>query len=1204
MHMHHASVLAGLVAVLASSPDARAPATFYVSHSGRDTWSGRLAAPNAARSDGPFATLERARDAARAAKGGGITVTVRGGTYRLSRTFALTEEDSGTAASPVTWRAAPGEVVTLTGAAPVRGWRRGAGGVWTADLKRQGLGDFRFRELFWQGERQTLARFPNLDPKHPVTGGMLYVDEPGQPQRTSFRYAEGAVPFGKWKSWPQAEVVMWPYNCWDHNIVRIADVDTEARQITLRYPVAGKIEVGNRYFVQNVRAAMDAPGEWYSDWRTGQLSFIPPDGRAPRDGDVTVPMLENLVLLSGIPERSIEHVRFQGFHLAGARQDGIVLEGARDCEVVGCTVAQVGGVGINVGFLRNAAKGIGLPSRQGGRASLPRHSGDRALVFSYPCTGCRVVGSDIDSVGGDGIVLGGSGNVADNNTVSRTGIYDRVSAGVTVCGEENRVSHNAIHDVPRDGIFVNGGRNTAEYNDIRNSMLYTADNAAIALRQHDIKLAMQQKGNVLRFNRILDVVGYGSDPHCTHPGDGYASPFCSFGIYLDSFVSGTTVYGNVIARTGGADVFVQFGGGNIVENNIIVEGPAKRVQYDAIVFFGTFMFGEGNQAYRDTEPSNVFRHNVFAYRGPETLLYQVGHWDDPPDWNPRQAVFDDNLIWRGGLPIATNMHRRTICRSLAEWQAKGHDTRSVVADPGFVDAAHDDYRLRPGSPAYGIGFADINADLAKIGPYASADRATWPVRTLALKREAPVVFRFPRTGATIVDGFETTPPGSPPVGMQVSVTPPSVLSTTEAAAHMGRRSLEFTKAPGVGKPWEPHLYCYPRLTEGKVRLSIDVLNRKDALADLYVEFRDWAKELLVGPTFRVDHDGIVYANGRMGAGGQEIGRVPLGEWFTVTMEFALGKARVDDLYTIRILAPGRPDQVATQPYPDKAFTSATWFGISSTGASQSTFYADNLIVGDPASPKGRKAPSAVSIVGPKRAVPATGSRPLAADALAGEWELDDPGYRIADRSGNGLHGAQGGASRATGAFGRALYLPDGGGPASFGDSPLLQFGKGSFSIECWVMPEKLDIASENKRRRVLAKDGYPATYWNVDIWSDGRVMMEMADNARGDGTTTSGGKIAAKCWTHLVVSVDREARSVSYYFDGRLDTRRDLPATFSDRLDVAGASMTTGAWQPFVGLLSDLRIYRRALTAEDAAAHYQAGKARHTSAAFAAEPDE
>ena len=46
-------------------------ATFYVAVDGNDSWSGTLPAPNADKTDGPFATLARARDAVRAVKAKG-----------------------------------------------------------------------------------------------------------------------------------------------------------------------------------------------------------------------------------------------------------------------------------------------------------------------------------------------------------------------------------------------------------------------------------------------------------------------------------------------------------------------------------------------------------------------------------------------------------------------------------------------------------------------------------------------------------------------------------------------------------------------------------------------------------------------------------------------------------------------------------------------------------------------------------------------------------------------------------------------------------------------------------------------------------------------------------------------------------------------------------------------------------------------------
>ena len=75
-------------------------ADFYVATTGNDHWSGTLDAPNLQQSDGPFATLERARDEIRKRKNAGTlnsptTVWVREGLYALSQPFKLSAQDSG-----------------------------------------------------------------------------------------------------------------------------------------------------------------------------------------------------------------------------------------------------------------------------------------------------------------------------------------------------------------------------------------------------------------------------------------------------------------------------------------------------------------------------------------------------------------------------------------------------------------------------------------------------------------------------------------------------------------------------------------------------------------------------------------------------------------------------------------------------------------------------------------------------------------------------------------------------------------------------------------------------------------------------------------------------------------------------------------------------------------------------------------------------
>ena len=81
----------------------------------------------------------------------------------------------------------------------------------------------------------------------------------------------------------------------------------------------------------------------------------------------------------------------------------------------------------------------------------------------------------------------------------------------------------------------------------------------------------------------------------------------------------------------------------------------------------------------------------------------------------------EGTVWMDDVSLAE-------VEPLDEWQslqACGFDRNSIVADPMFVASEKDDWRLKPDSPAFKLGFKAI--PIEQIGPYKDPLRASWPI---------------------------------------------------------------------------------------------------------------------------------------------------------------------------------------------------------------------------------------------------------------------------------------------------------------------------------------------------------------------------------------------------------------------------------------------------------------------------------------------
>lgn len=742
--------IAALIGSLALVAASAKPLDLYVSERGNDTWSGHRPARGWLRqTKGPFRTLERARAEIRRLKDAGrlpegATVWVRGGTYYREETFVLGPQDSGTAEHPIVYRGYRKESPRLVGGRPLTGFKPWRDNILQCDMKSLGYEDVYFRQLFLNSKRQHLARYPNFDPANPYGGGWAETDQkpdaveeeiPEDKRKRMFYYRPGAVH--KWEHPDDADVMIFPHYNWITNIVGVKSMDPEKRLVELASNASYNIKPGNRYYFRNLLEELDAPGEWYLDRRTWTLYFFPPKP-LERESEIVAPLLGTIVRF----DPGTEHVVFRGFTVECCDKTAILLTDAKHCLIAGNTV-------------RNA---VGYCAH-----SMP-------AIFVTGGSDCGVVGNDVYSVGSHGIKISAGDRktlvpanlYADNNYVHHTGVFYKQGIGMVVRGVGNRLSHNLIHDCPRWGLYFADNDHVVEYNIIRHVNLETCDTGGI----YGYGVDWTRRGTVLRYNYLHDILGYGK------VGGKWVSPYYAWGIYLDGITSGTTVIGNVLVRCPYGGGMMNGGRDNVWLNNVFIEGgdrqmsisgymnesnssiPGLKKKYAAYAGLPAYSKYPKLQALSDRieegwrMEGTVFKRNIICYSNSDAMLYRQQRVPDG------RVDINDNLVWNGGGTLLIPQRGVTAEQHWETWRQRGHDTRSIVADPQFVDAENDNYRLQPESPAFKLGFEPIPFE--KMGPYKSPLRASWPIIEAEGVREKPLVSELP-AGKVLAPKRNTTP---------------------------------------------------------------------------------------------------------------------------------------------------------------------------------------------------------------------------------------------------------------------------------------------------------------------------------------------------------------------------------------------------------------------------------------------------------------
>ncbi|MBL7223636.1 MAG: PDZ domain-containing protein [Candidatus Brocadiae bacterium] len=628
----------------------------------------------------PLKTFHAAQKKVRTIQGRGVapvTVHFAVGTYYLPEAVVFTEADSGGKGAPVTYAAAPGAKVIISGGQRVQlDWKPYKNGIMQAKVPEGFTSD----QLFVDGERQHMARYPNYDPEAQYFQG--FSADCTSPQRVT-RWADPAGGF----------VHAMHRSLWGDMHWRITGRTADGK-LEMEGGWQNNRQMGAHKkfrFVENILEELDAPGEWYLDGKKGVLYVYPPKGVDLSKAVVEAVRLRHLVEFRGDEQKPVRHITLRGLTFAHAarvfmdnkepllrsdwttcRGGAVLFDGAEDCALRDCTIDQVGGNAVFINNYNRRIAIVGCHIADAGANAVSFVGDPKALrspLFEYHQTQTL---EKMDKTPGPKTSNYPADCLVEDCLITRNGRVEKQTAGVNICMAESiTVRHCSIYDCPRAGINICDGAfggHLIEFNDVFDTVKETGDHGSFNSWGRD-RFWHKSRGETAKWVK----------QHPEMPKWDCRKPI--------------VVRNNRWRCDHGWDIDLDDGSSHyVLENNLCLAGGIKlregyyRQVVNNIVVDYTFCPHVWYPDCRTTFQRNILWRDGYAPAGMRKTDQGKG--------------IDYNLVHQAGA-------KPSPAQNLAKW---GGDKHSLIADALFVDPIAGDYRVKDGSPALELGFKNFPMD--------------------------------------------------------------------------------------------------------------------------------------------------------------------------------------------------------------------------------------------------------------------------------------------------------------------------------------------------------------------------------------------------------------------------------------------------------------------------------------------------------------